>query len=30
MSMKTWAEREAALRIEFERKNNDTDGRKNK
>lgn len=25
MSMKTWAEREAALRIEFERKNNDTD-----
>lgn len=25
MSMKTWAEREAALRIEFERKNNGTD-----
>ena len=25
MSMKTWAEREAALRIEFERKDNDTD-----
>ena len=25
MGMKTWAEREAAIRIEFERKDKDTD-----